>query len=331
MRFRTGVILGLLAVACVARVALAHPLAPSLLEFREMGNGLVVVKWKTPRPFASGERMRPLLPDRCEPLGEGAVDAEGMGALRQETMRCGSGGLVGLRIAVEGIVESRSDVLLRVALADGRAFRRILTPESPSFIVPEEERPLEVVRDYLSLGVRHIATGFDHLAFVFGLLLLVSGRRLLWTITAFTLGHSLTLSAAVLGLVRVPTAPLEAAIALSIVFVAVEVAREGTAQPTLGRRFPWGMAAVFGLLHGFGFAGALTAAGLPPGEIPLALLSFNVGIEIGQIVFVLAVLSVGFLPGLRIAWRPAAARLASAYVIGSLAAFWFFQRVAAAI
>ncbi len=331
MRLRSGILLGLLSVFVGGGSAGSHPFAPSLLELREMSGGLVAMTWKTPRQAAAAAELHPLLPRECEVYTESGSEADGTETARREMLRCGTKGLIGLRIGVEGIASSTADVLLRVALADGRTFRRVLTPESASFVIPEREQPREVAWGYLRLGIKHIATGFDHLAFVFGLLLLVSGRPLFWTISAFTLGHSITLSAAVLGLVRVPTAPLEAAIALSIVFVAVEVAREGAARPTLGRRFPWGMAAVFGLLHGFGFAGALTAAGLPPGEIPLALLSFNVGIEIGQIAFVLTVLSVGSLLASRIAWRPAAARLASAYVIGSLAAFWFLQRVAAAI
>jgi hydrogenase/urease accessory protein HupE len=241
-------------------------------------------------------------------------------------------GLVGQTVHVEGIAASQANVLLRLVLADGRSMRHVLTADQPSFVVPEREGTLNVVVGYGRLGVEHILTGFDHLLFVLGLVLLVKGgRRLLWTVTAFTLGHSVTLALAILGFVRMPQQPIEAGIAFSIYILAVELAPHEVRKPTLTERAPWLMAGFFGLLHGLGFAGALTQVGLPQGEIPLALLSFNVGIEAGQLVFVGVVLGAwAALRALPVRWpRPTA--YVPAYAIGTLAAFWFFQRLAACL
>ena len=235
--------------------------------------------------------------------------------------------MVGETLRVTGLDASQTDALVRVELADGRTLRAVLSSDSDSFEIPAREDAPRVFRSTLRLGVGHILGGLDHLLFVFGLVLLVgSGRTLLATVTSFTLGHSLTLSLAVLGFVHFPTRAAELAIAASILVLAVELTREPGAKPTWLRRTPWGMACLFGLLHGFGFAGALAEVGLPAGEIPAALLAFNLGIEFGQLAFVLAVLLA------RRALRPALARAPGAlaripaYAIGSLAAYWCFQR-----
>ena len=184
---------------------------------------------------------------------------------------------------------------------------------------------------YLMHGVEHILFGFDHLLFVLALILIVrSGRVLLWTITAFTLAHSITLSLATLGVVQVPAPPVEAAIALSIVLLACEIIRLRRGQTSLTARWPWLVAFAFGLLHGLGFAGALTEIGLPQGDIPLALFAFNVGVEIGQLIFVAAVLGV-LACVKRIDFPPVVERHAlsiATYGIGTMAAFWFIERLA---
>jgi hydrogenase/urease accessory protein HupE len=224
-------------------------------------------------------------------------------------------------------------VLLRLVLADGRAIRHVLTAEQPSFVVPAREGALDVLASYGRLGVEHILTGYDHLLFVLGLVLLVGGgRRLLETVTAFTLGHSVTLALAVLGLVRVPQPPIEAGIAFSIYVLAVELApRRLSRKPTLLARAPWLMAGLFGLLHGLGFAGALAQVGLPQGEIPLALFAFNLGIEAGQLVFVGVVLAVwAALRALPVRWPPSVLYV-PAYAMGTLAAFWCLQRLAVSL
>jgi len=210
---------------------------------------------------------------------------------------------------------------------------RIL-PVNPTFIVVGSPGPLEVVATYTTLGVEHILAGFDHLLFVLALVLLVQGtRRLLVTISAFTAAHSLTLAGATLGWVHVPGPPVEASIALSIVFVASEIIRAGEGGDSLTRRFPWVVAFAFGLLHGFGFAGALAEVGLPESSIAIALLFFNVGVEIGQLLFVAVVIAAiaggtRVAKRLRIAWPVSLWRVAP-YAIGSVASFWLVERISA--
>jgi hydrogenase/urease accessory protein HupE len=257
------------------------------------------------------------------------VVREGSGMVASWEIVCPSG-VVGKTVGVEGIATSQADVLLRVALTDGRSFRRVLTPDQPSFLVPKTESKLGVVRGYAVLGIEHILTGWDHLLFVLGLILLVGyGRTLLWTITAFTGGHSVTLALATLGVVNVPPAPIEAAIALSIYLLAVELMRSRAGRTTFMQRAPWLVAGAFGLLHGLGFAGALAQVGLPRGEIPLALFAFNVGIELGQLAFVAVVLGVMTLVRRIPLPQPAWGTALASYAIGSLAIYWFLERIAA--
>lgn len=322
-----GALAGALLVLLGPGLAAAHPLAPSLLDLQEEAPGRIAVLWRRPQLLPIGARLEPLLPARCRPLAPPAETLEGAALVTRWTVDCGRDGLTGESIAVTGLAEAGSDVLLRVVFADGHGLRAVLRPDAPSFLLPRAQSPAGVAAGYLRLGIEHLLTGPDHLAFVFGLILLVTGRRrLLGTITAFTLGHSVTLSLAALGFVRLPPAPIEAAIALSILVLAVELARD---RPTLLSRRPWLMAAGFGLLHGLGFAGALAQVGLPVREIPLALFSFNVGIELGQIGFILAVLvfSLAFAPVLRRLPRWSVA--VPIYAIGTLAAFWMFERIAA--
>ena len=329
LRMKTALLAALGLVLVHAPGARGHALAPSLLEVREIEAGHLEVRWKTPVAGIPGAELRPVLPDDCKIAAAPVVAAEEAALEARWRVDCASSSLVGQMIGASGIPDSRADVLLRVGLADGRRLRAVLSAERPFFTVPERQGWFDVASSYFRLGVEHILTGADHLLFVLGLLLLIAGMRLLfWTLTAFTLGHSVTLSLAVLGFVHVPQAYAEAAIALSIFVLAVELARAQGSPPTWMRRTPWAMAALFGLLHGLGFAGALAEIGLPAGDIPLALCSFNLGIEAGQVVFVAGVLAtraaVVLLP---LRW-PARAELAAAYVIGSLSALWIFERMA---
>jgi uncharacterized membrane-anchored protein YitT (DUF2179 family) len=209
-----------------------------------------------------------------------------------------------------------------------------------SFTVTAAPDRLEVGRTYLVLGVEHILLGIDHLLFVLGLLFLVgSWRRLVATVTAFTVAHSITLAAATLGWVHVAQAPIEATIALSVMFVAAEILHAAQGKPGLAARAPWVVAFVFGLLHGFGFAGALRGVGLPEKDVPLALLMFNVGVEVGQLLFIAGVVAILSLvtrlirrgrSGEHGPWyTESMIRTPVAYVVGSLAAFWVVQRVVA--
>ncbi|WP_224244206.1 HupE/UreJ family protein [Hyalangium gracile] len=306
----------------------AHQFAPALLSLEEVSASDIEVSWKQPIVRVQGSQLRPVLPIACTGVGAPAVRKEGTGMRATWRLRCPEG-LAGKTVGVEGIASSQADVLLRITLRDGRQLRQVLTAKAPSFEVRAGSGRLGVLRDYATLGVEHILTGWDHLLFVLGLVLLVGwGSRLLWTVTAFTLGHSVTLGLASLGLVTVPQAPMEAAIALSIYVLAVELTRRREGQRTFTQRAPWLVASGFGLLHGLGFAGALSEVGLPPAEIPLSLFSFNAGIELGQLVFISAVLLLtAALRRLPITW-PKGATAAPAYAIGILAAFWFFERVA---
>ena len=319
--------LALIAALLVPALLDAHQFAPALLEVQEHEPGRAAVTWKQPAVRVQGSRLRPVLPGSCQGVGTPVVTRAGTGILARWEIAC-PGGLVGKTLGVEGIATSGADVLLRVAMADARSFRRVLTPDQPSFLVPSVDSRLRVVWSYARLGVEHILTGWDHLLFVLGLVLLVGrGRTLFWTITAFTVGHSMTLVLASLGLVRVPQAPMEAAIALSIYVLAVELVRSRGGRRTLVQRAPWLVAGGFGLLHGLGFAGALAEVGLPQGEIPLALFAFNVGIEVGQLAFVALVLvAMAGLRRLPVRW-PRWAPALPAYAIGSLAIYWFLERL----
>jgi hydrogenase/urease accessory protein HupE len=322
-----------LTLAASPLAASAHRLAPALLELIERGDNRVDVSFKVPEEQPIGYELRPELPESCSAEGEPQAAREGTGIVMRWSERCASG-LVGARVGLSNLESSGSNALLRVQLADGRSFRAVLDARSPSFEVPERESRLHVVRGYAQLGVHHILTGFDHLLFVFGLVLLVhKGRRLLWTITAFTLGHSVTLSLAALGFVHFPSAWIEVLIAGTILWLAAELARGETAPEKASalRRRPWLMAGAFGLLHGLGFAGALAEVGLPEGEIPLALLSFNVGIECGQLAFVAVVLAAQRLLARPLEGAPGWLARAPVTAMGALAAYWCFERAASAL
>lgn len=307
----------------------AHPLDPALLELWESGDATVEVLWRLPLTQPINASLRPVLPDRCTQASSPSVSESGSYLTQRWRVTCGVRNLVGEWVGVEGLHERKTDALLRVHLADGRVAQAVLRGDSPFFTVPPRTGPLDVVYDYLALGFEHIQTGLDHLLFVLGLVLLVHGRRLLWTVTTFTLGHSVTLSLAVLGFIHIPPRPVEALIACSIFVVAVELTREAQGHTLWAGRVPWAMAFAFGLLHGLGFAGALAQIGLPAHEIPLALVSFNSGIEVGQLLFVGLVLGArAALHVLPVRWLKAGA-LIPAYAIGSLAAFWVFERVMA--
>ncbi len=321
-----GVALAALSLAQVAPV-LGHGLDPAFLSLRDSGGGRFDVTWRTAAERLPGADVQPILPPRCRQVG-GADTAEGLDQIAlQWTVDCGPGGLSGETIAVRDLDAARINALLRIEESGRQTIQVVLNPRRTSFIIPEVASSFDVLRDYIALGIEHILTGLDHLLFVFGLLLLVpSGLMLLKTVTAFTLGHSITLSAAALDLAVVPSRPVELLIALSVLAIAVELTR-GDSAATRIRRSPWLVAAGFGLLHGFGFAGALAETGLPAGDIPLALLSFNTGIEIGQLAFVAAALLVAavarrLLPG------AAHLRTPAVYAMGILAAFWTFERAA---
>lgn len=321
------------AVILAARCA-GHETRPAYLHLRETGEDIYEVLWKVPA-LEGGLRLgiHLELPDGCVDLAGTRAAFSGGAFIERRTVRR-AGGLAGGTIRIRGLSGTMTDVLVRIERGNGAVLTARLTPGAPSMVVAAEPGWLQVARTYAGLGVGHILLGIDHLLFVLALLLLVRGRRrIAATVTAFTVAHSLTLAAAVLGWVRVPQRPVEAVIALSILFVAAEVVQVRTGRPGLTARQPWLAAFAFGLLHGLGFAGALAEVGLPETAIPVALLFFNLGVEAGQIAFVAAVLLAAALArrlpaGIR-ARPPAWAWRAPPYAIGGLAAFWLLQRTAA--
>jgi hydrogenase/urease accessory protein HupE len=315
-------------VALASAGAFAHGLDPAALTLRETSAGVFDVHWRASALQLPGADVRPVLPARCRTTSQAEAEegADHVGV--RWTVDCGPDALGGETVRIEDLGAAKINALVSITRLDGEDIQTVLGPRAPAFAVPEHASRGDVLRGYVALGIEHILTGPDHLLFVFGLLLLVSASRLLvQTITAFTLGHSLTLSAAVLGIANVPSRPVEVLIAVSVLVLAVELTRDAD-EPTRLRRCPWAMAIAFGLLHGFGFAGALAEAGLPAGQIPLALVSFNVGIELGQLAFVAAVLLAGACLRRAIPAVPTRSTRPVVYAMGILAAYWCFERMA---
>lgn len=309
--------------------AWADNFRPAYLQLNERPHGLYDVRWKAPaqseaivmpiRPvFPPGSQMtRPLISS----YASGAVVMVGQVAI--------PGGLPGKRIRFDGIADSGNEALVRLIRADGSESLYKVSSADPVLEIPKEPGSVGVAMRYVLFGIEHILLGFDHLLFVAALVMLVANlRTLVWTITSFTLAHSISLALVTLGFVSVPRPPVEAFIALSIVFVAVEIMRQWQGHPSLASRKPWLIAFAFGLLHGLGFASALAEIGLPQNNIPLALLSFNIGVEAGQLVFVGAVLLL-----IEMARRFAGpdrvrqAAFVSCYAIGGMASCWLIERV----
>jgi len=330
-RMIAGIVLALLFAFSSAQ---AHDIRPAYLELKETAPGQFSVLWRT--PVMAGMRLPVVLKlsDEVRNLKDPVVQELTDSLVERRWIQVGPHGLAGKRIEFPGLQLTITDVLVRFEMLDGRKGATIVRPSQPWFESDAAPSKLRVAGAYLRLGIEHIWSGIDHLLFILALMILVRGtRRLVATVTAFTVAHSITLAAATLGFVHVQQKPVEACIALSIVFVASEIvhARQGWQGWT--ERWPWIVAFTFGLLHGFGFAGALNAVGLPQTAIPVALLFFNVGVEIGQLLFIAAILSImafarwlsrrAAIPQPAWAWRVAP------YSIGGVAAFWMIQRIAA--
>lgn len=306
----------------------AHEVRPGYLDLRESDTDQFDVLWKVPARGDQRLGIYPLLPDNCKETSRVVTRSVGGSFSDRWSVLC-PGGLEGGSIYIDGLASTLTDTLVQISLLDGTSRVSRLTAAAPSFVVPAEPTWTQTAVTYLGLGVEHILLGIDHLLFVFALLLLVRGwRKVIVTITAFTAAHSLTLAAATLGFVSVPQRPIEAIIALSIVLVAAEIVHRQQGRINLAQQWPWVVAFTFGLLHGFGFAGALNEIGLPQQAIPLALLFFNVGVELGQILFIVVVFAlwailhrvVVRLPKPIISYGPA-------YAIGTVAAFWTIERI----
>ena len=317
--------LALLLALLGAAAAQAHEVRPAYLQIDQTGADRYSVIWRT--PLLSGAPLPVVL---TLPPGTRTVSGPGTQSMPGSTIERRiveiRGGLAGQRIDFVGLQATITDVLARITL-DGHTTTTMVRPSEPFLAVQAEQGAVAVALTYLREGVAHILFGFDHLLFVAALMLIVRDwRMLLKTVTAFTVAHSITLALATFGLVRLPSGPVEAMIALSIMLVAVEAVRLRRGETSLATQWPWLVAFAFGLLHGFGFAGALADLGLPPGDIPLALLFFNLGVELGQLLFIAALLGV-VAAARRLVAIPFQAPVAAAYAIGIVAAFWCFERL----
>jgi hydrogenase/urease accessory protein HupE len=313
-------------VLASSTAALAHEARPGFLDLRETGPGTYSFLWKKPTGGELEIQIAPVVPEGCrlatsdrQQLTPGAMIVRG-------TLTC-EGGLAGKTIAIAGLLSTITDVLVRLHHADGRFESHLLRPATPSVTLGAITTAAERALGYVQLGVQHILLGVDHLLFVLGLLLIVSNRwMLVKTISSFTLAHSITLAIATLGYASAPLPPLNAAIALSILFLGPEIVRTWRGETSFTIRHPWVVAFAFGLLHGFGFASGLSAMGLPKAEVPLALLLFNVGVEIGQGLFVLLVLLLErSFRVLEVRW-PRVVEQLPGYAVGTLGAYWTIQR-----
>jgi hydrogenase/urease accessory protein HupE len=316
--------------------AQAHEVRPGYLELWQTAPETYELLFKIP---ALGEELRLALyvslPEGTEDVAAPRALFTGGAYVERRTIRR-NGGLTGHAIGIEGLSSTFTDVLVRVQDLTGTTHTDRLTATKPSFVVKAAPGRGDVARTYLRLGIEHILLGADHLLFVLALVILVrEWRRVAITVTAFTIAHSITLAAATLGFVHVPGPPVEAMIALSIVLVAAEIVNARRGQPSLTARWPWLVAFAFGLLHGFGFAGALSEVGLPQHAIPLALLFFNLGVEVGQLAFVAGVMTLAWAVGRLMSRRfgPVRAQqtfagleVTSAYLIGAPAAYWLIER-----
>jgi hydrogenase/urease accessory protein HupE len=325
---RLAFILGCLLQAIVALPATAHELRPAYLDIRETATDEFAVVWKVPARGDLRLGLSVRMPDTCKPKSEPVGSIEDGAFFERWSMIC-AGGVKGHEIAIDGLRSTLTDALARIEYRNGPTQLARLTPEAPQFIASGVQTTFEVAQTYFVLGVEHILSGIDHLLFVLALILLIRDRwMLVKTITAFTVAHSITLAGAALGYISLPQPPVEATIALSIAFVARELARAQPGERRLSESYPWVIAFAFGLLHGFGFAGALKEIGLPQTDVPLALLTFNLGVEAGQLMFVAAVLLA--YRGLKALYNVpvVAGRVAAAYGIGSIATFWLVSRIA---
>ena len=318
-------------LACLLLIALAAParadeLRPGYLELTQRDASHWDLIWKAPILGGLATRSRPALPDFCK-VTPGPVRLEGAALVATARLDCARS-LDGTSIGLTGMESSFTDALLRVAPLGRPVQAERLTPDRPMVTIKVVPDRWQVARTYTLLGAQHILTGYDHLLFVVALVLLLTrGWVVVRAATAFTIAHSLTLAGTTLGFFGLAQAPVEALIALSIVFLSVEIVKQQGDAPRLSERITWVVAFLFGLLHGFGFAGALREIGLPEGDVPVALLTFNLGVEAGQLVIIAACLALIALLRrfAQLTLRPAT--VLATYGIGTIASFWFIERL----
>lgn len=312
--------------------ALSHEVRPAYLQITERPGHRFDVLWKRPSMGVMAVHLVPQISGGLLEKPPTSIETASSFELRfWRNLDAGTQGLEGRTLTIEGLERTITDVLVIITLANGDSSQQILHPRNPSMTVHLTKSGIAVAA-YITLGVEHILTGFDHLSFVLGLILLVRGRMtLIKTITAFTVAHSITLAATTLHVITVRPAVVEALVALSILFVAVELVHHYRGCNGLTVRYPWLIAFTFGLLHGSAFAGALAEIGLPPNAIPLSLLLFNMGVELGQLLFVAVVLCIAWSLGRLPRELPAWTRWVPPYAIGSFSAFWLLERLNTAL
>ena len=317
----------LVASLTICGLALAHESQPGSLELRQLAGDRYEVTWRAPIYFGRPHPTRLELPVHWREVVPVTESTLADSQIFRRVVSVGENGLEGSIIRFAGLEQTITDVFIRLNRLDGTTMTTVANPAKPYAQLRGERSWYVTAGEYVGLGFHHIMSGFDHLLFVLGLMLIVNGRRLLIkTITAFTVAHSITLALAALGLANVPRPPLEAAIALSILFLGPEIVRTWRGESSLTIRYPWVVAFVFGLLHGFAFASGMSLAGMPRAEIPTALLFFNVGVEVGQLVFVFSALAMVWLSRrLHLSW-PRWVEVLPGYLVGSLGAYWTIQR-----
>lgn len=310
----------------------ADELRPAYIELNQLSDEAWQLTWKASARSRLGQTGTVIIPENCRARGEADKQFAQDNILTIQKLTC-AGPVDGQIIGLDGLELSSTDALVRIAPLEGALQTLRLTPDEPRAVIPsaaDETRIGNVAAAYTLLGIEHILEGLDHLLFVLALVLLLKGGWLVvQTVTAFTIAHSLTLVGTTLGYLSLPQQPVEVVIALSIVFLAVEIVKSKPGESRLSERFPWIVAFLFGLLHGFGFAGALAEIGLPQDDVPLALFTFNIGVEIGQLLIVasglLVLALVRRLPG---DWLRPVKRVA-AYGIGTISTYWFLERLIA--
>ena len=319
------ILLPLVMLAVAGQVS-AHEVRPAFLQIREIEPSTYDVLWKTPAQGNMRLSLNVRLPSECRNISEPRMTLVNAAVVERWRTRC-EGGLPNRQLTVQNLQTSLTDVILRFEPLTGSPKTLRMTASAPLVVVPPQQSTTGVVQTYFRLGIEHILSGFDHLLFVWCLMLLVNDRRrLLVAITSFTVAHSITLAGTTFGWLRLDAVAVEACIALSIAFVAAEIVKGREGKPSAMRRWPWIACCGFGLLHGFGFAAALREIGLPEDAVPLALLFFNLGVEAGQILFVAALMALMF------AWhryvpRPLGRlREVPPYIAGIVASFWFIER-----
>lgn len=306
----------------------ADEVRPSYLQIQERGTNHFSVLFKVP---AKGDKKLSLhvkFPDSCTDNNKHYASFINATYMESYSIGCEKP-LAGGIITIEGLENTKTDLLLRLEFLDKTSQSQLLRADKNSYTVLASASDMQVAKTYTWLGITHILLGFDHLMFVFALLLLVNSlRKLLWTITAFTLAHSITLAGSSLGYLYLPQKPVEAMIALSILFLAVEIMHEKKGKVGITSRYPWVISFSFGLLHGFGFAGALAEIGLPQNALNLALIFFNVGVELGQLLFIATVMVLGFvLVSLHLGTLLEKSKTVVVYMIGTLSTFWLIERL----